>query len=134
MQSSHNLLHDWKAARIEKSYISQVGFLGSSIRTSFLRAWAVTAVKVLVIFTLMNLNIDVVSKMQDNVALLDSYMRDDYSIYLVDATPIATKKTEVSIPVIAVANLEPRGPSLNLASSSTVAGDSTIIPSEAINQ
>ena len=131
MKSSHNLLRDWKAARIEKSYLSQVEFLGSSIRTSFLRAWAVTALKVIVIFALMNLNIDVVSKMEENVALLDSYLRNDYST-IYEAAPLVVKSRKPVTPVVVSVNVEPRGPSLNTNNpindlpTAAVAGDSII--------
>ena len=131
MKSSHNLLRDWKAARIEKSYLSQVEFLGSSIRTSFLRAWAVTALKVIVIFTLMNLNIDVVSKMEENVALLDSYLRNDYSTLNI-VTPLAFAARKPSTQVIVSVNVEPRGPSPDTSTltndlpTATVAGESII--------
>ncbi len=111
-----NILHDWKAARMERSYLSQVEFLGSGIRVSFLRAWLVTAVKVMFIFAFMNFHIDVTAKLEENVLLLDRYIHNDFPI------PAATIHPPRSNPV-ASAGLQPRGPS-----TATVAGDSTIIP------
>lgn len=126
MKSSHNLLHDWKEARLERSYISQVGFLGSSIRTSFLRAWVVTVVKVIFVFALVNVHMDVTSKIEENVALLDRYVHNDFSI-LEQPLIIARSKSK-SPPVIVSANLQPRGPS-ETQSTAAVAGDSTATPS-----
>ena len=126
MKSSHNLLHDWKEARLEKSYISQVGFLGSSIRTSFLRAWVVTAVKVLFVFALVNMHIDVTAKIEENVALLDRYVHNDFAIP--EQPLIIARSKPKPAPVIVSLSLEPRGPS-QTQSTAAVAGDSTATPS-----
>lgn len=115
-----NILHDWKAARMERSYLSQVEFLGSGIRVSFLRAWLVTSVKVLVIFAFMNFHVDVASKMEENIALLDKYIHNDFQI---DLSTMRVAKARISKPtLIESVAIEPRGPN------PTVAGDSTNIP------
>jgi hypothetical protein len=121
-----NILHDWKAARMEKSYLSQVEFLGSGIRTSFLRAWVISAVKVLFIFALMNMHIDFVSKLEENVSLLDQYLRNDYIVQ--SELPIVARVHTIRTPLIVSVNLEPRGPKPEL-NSAAVAGDSTSDPS-----
>jgi hypothetical protein len=120
-KASHNILIDWKAARLEKSYLSQVGFLGSGIRTSFLHAWIVTVVKVLIIFTMMNYNVNVINKVEENVSLLDQYIRNEY---VVTDVSINTHHFRRVPKVIIASNFEPRGPSL-IAISPTVAGDMT---------
>jgi hypothetical protein len=127
MKSSHNLLHDWKAARLEKSYISQVEFLGSGIRTSFLRAWVVTAVKVLFIFTILNLNFDPVALVEENVSLLDQYVHNEYIV--TTTTPMMHARRAMVPKIVIAANLEPRGPQSSEAIQ-TVAGDSTVVPSD----
>lgn len=128
-----NLVHDWKSARLEKSYISQVGFLGSGIRTSFLHAWVVTVVKVLIIFAFMNMHVDLSAKIEENVALLDRYVRDDFSM---PVEPLRVAKIQSKPPLVILAEgFEPRGPSPAQGngelSTATVAGDSTTIESAA---
>ncbi len=121
-----NMLHDWKAARMERSYLSQVEFLGSGIRVSFLRAWLVTALKVMLIFAFMNFHIDVAAKMEESVLLLDKYIHNDFQI---DTSPMRVANarlnpsTEIVTKIVTV-SLEPRGPNPNAA----VAGESTIVP------
>lgn len=131
MKSSHNLLHDWKEARLERSYLSQVGFLGSSIRTSFLRAWLVTAVKVLFVFTFLNFHVDVAAKLEENVALLDRYVHNDFSIPEQSILVAPGKTKSKKAPVVVTLNLQPRGPSES-PSTAEVAGDSTAIPSSSL--
>ncbi len=121
-----NMLHDWKAARMERSYLSQVEFLGSGIRVSFLRAWLVTALKVMLIFAFMNFHIDVASKMEESVLLLDKYIHNDFQI---DTSPMRVANARLNpsnnvVTKIVTVNLEPRGPNPNAA----VAGESTTVP------
>ena len=112
-----NILHDWKAARMERSYLSQVEFLGSAVRVSFLRAWLITAIKVMLIFSFMNFHVDVAAKMEENVLLMDKLIHNDFEV---DLSHMRVAKVRVATPQ--QVDLEPRGPS------PVVAGDSTSIP------
>lgn len=129
-----NILHDWKAARMERSYLSQVEFLGSGIRVSFLRAWLVTAIKVMLIFSFMNFHVDVAAKMEENIVLMDKLIHDDFAVDLSymrvakvrTASPkmaeVANLPEKTQSSVLATGPIEPRGPS------PSVAGDSITIP------
>lgn len=127
---SKNILHDWKTARMERSYLSQVEFLGSTMRVSFLRAWAVTAMKVLFVFAFMNFHVDVASKLEENVLLLDRYINNDFQI---EAPVLANTPRRQMIPKVITANIEPRGPlAVESVPQAAVAGDSTTISEEII--
>ncbi len=83
---------------------------GSGLRTSFLRAWIFTAMKVLVVASIIN-GADLYSKVEENVILLDQYFRNDfYAItydedFLVKPKPVVPK-------IIITEKFEPRGPAL----------------------
>lgn len=118
--NSKNILHDWKAARMERSYLSQIEFLGSTLRVSFLRAWLVTAGKVLIIFAFMSFHVDVASKMEENIVLLDNYIRNDFSVPNMQTLPKAIARSN---------GFQPRGPYVpQTPMHAEVAGDSTTEP------
>ncbi len=83
---------------------------GSGLRTSFLRVWLFTAIKVLVLASLIN-GANLYSKVEENVILLDQYFRNDF--YAITSDEDFFVKPRPIIPkIIVTQNFEPRGPAL----------------------
>ncbi len=103
-QITVNLIHDLKKAHEHKE---KVPFIGG-LRTGFVHAWFVTAVKVMFIFALLS-GVDIVGKLQENVVLLDQLVGNDFTVNSEDSLP---KRI-----VIRDNNFMPRGESFGVVAS-----------------
>ena len=122
-QITVNLIHDLKAKHKVKEKVPFV----YGLRTGFLRAWLFTGIKVLFIFSLMS-GMDLIGKVEENVSLLDQYVRNDYTISQTYYAPVSRqpKLAIVKIPII-IGVIEPRG--LALADGAVASASSLILPS-----
>ena len=96
-QSHINLVHILKPA--------PKTLFGSGLRMSFFRAWMYTAIKVLVIATFLNGN-NVYSKIEENITLLDQFVRDDFTAVRSEAQLKYQRKISTNTAIA------PRGPAL----------------------
>ncbi len=104
-----NLIHDLKMKHAAQH---KPPFFGG-LRTGYLRAWLFVVFKVFLIVSLLQGG-GIMMKLQEDVALLDQYVRDDFPIVEYDFAVMPTLPSDrphQQIPkVILASSLEPRGP------------------------
>jgi hypothetical protein len=69
-----NLIHDLKMKRLQRT---KPPFIGG-LRTGYVRAWVFVVFKVWLLVALMN-GVSTMTKLEENITLLDSYIRNDFS-------------------------------------------------------
>jgi hypothetical protein len=97
-QSAINLVHIMKP---EKRTVP-----GTGLRIGFFRAWVLTVSKVLFIVAFWP-GSQFASAIEENVTLMDQYLRNDYSSY--ETTYLRQLPRRINTPIIITANFEPRG-------------------------
>ena len=116
-QSSINLIHILKPPAKT--------LLGSSLRIGFARAWLFTAMKVLLIASLIH-GAGLLTMVEKNVLLLDQYVRNDFTSYDYNLIPLPINQHNTIVKVIVAQDFQPRGPALSMVSDSgLVAGAET---------
>ncbi|HEX3100041.1 MAG TPA: hypothetical protein VHQ41_03680, partial [Patescibacteria group bacterium] len=128
-----NLLHELKEKRLHQT---KPEFFGG-LRTGYVRAWIFVVFKVWLILALVN-GVTTMDKIETNVALLDAYVRNDFShpeMFFNDQPLLAlqiqkihsakTRATNLEIPKV---SLEEVGLNLRGPETGEVAGDTTTTP------
>lgn len=110
------LFHEWKVQHSQPKH--KPPFLGG-LRTGYVRAWVFVVVKVILLTAYFN-GFNPVVMVEQNVALLDSYIHNDYHIHPVPLVYTKHKNKTVT--------LRPRMPEQAQSNFGTVAGDSTAVP------